>query len=209
MRDHERKQPPEPRVQPAEQKSHQQVPDERRNPLVEVVAASEHGRSDDDRPDPPPQATQPVEEVADHDHLLGEGGAHGGEDQDRHRPPVGVERCGDDIEGEVERSAAEIEGEAGHTDHEGEGDSGEDVAAGPGEVQSEEREVRTRDAPEQEQHESHGNEVEEDREELVNEVERGPRTQRLVQGGRLRPDRLIARRRVHDRDDRVDGGRSE
>ena len=81
--DHERHHPAPPGVAPPEHDPHGEVAEEGPDALVEVVAAAQCRRAQDDRPARPSELPEPREEVADDDDLLLECRPQRGEDEDR------------------------------------------------------------------------------------------------------------------------------
>ena len=87
MHHHQRHHPLGPEVEPAEQHTHDDVPYEPPEALIEVVRATDQGAADEHRNDSSPGLAPASEQVAHHHHLLQDSVLDGEQQQHRHGPP--------------------------------------------------------------------------------------------------------------------------
>ncbi|KJL45632.1 hypothetical protein RS82_00095 [Microbacterium trichothecenolyticum] len=206
MRDHERHDATPAPIAPAEDHAHHEVADDRTDALVGVVSAAQAGGGQDDGPVVPAEPSQPVEEVADEDHLFGQSRPQCRQHQQRHGPPRRVEGRGDHCDRDPERAPGRVEREPRHADDRGEEDAAAEVSAEPREVQPDAAQRIAAGLPQQVDDERHEGEREEDGEHLVHDIPDRLRVPRRVHLGLLLAERNGREEFAHERQHRVQRG---
>ncbi len=200
MGDHERRHPPPPQEEPAEEQAHDQVADEAAHPLVEVVRPAQQSDDDDRGARAHPELLEAQQHEAEQDQLLDRGVLERCQHQDRVAPPhvVQVLRHHGQVQADGVRREVEQQPDAadGRRDDRAAAGVEPEVAARPPEPEAaaaQHQEVRRqRDRNHGEQH----------RQQLVDEVEPGP-----VRGEAAVHDRALLREgALGERGDEVDDG---
>src|SRR5699024_8057745 len=185
------------------------VADERADALVEVIAGPEDRQGDDDRPGPVPELPQPLGAEAEDEDLFEDSVLRGQEDEHRYGPPMIAEVGRLNLGGDPQRPSAGIDAEgADADDDEDEQPVAEVSAPVPVGPQTRAQAARIVVACEQVEGQRDRHECEADVEELIDEVETGPRGQGSVELGLSLADRSTGGD-IGQAHDRIDGRLSQ